>query len=76
MKLDGPFVVGQAARGQVTNPQYAHVTLVFVVTKIEPERVFAYTWHPYAVDMAKDYSSGDAYAGRISSFEKLRPGLC
>ncbi len=56
VKLDGPFVVGQAARGRVTNPQYAHVTLVFAVTKIEPEREFAYTWHPYAVDMAKDYS--------------------
>ena len=55
VKLDGPFVVGQAARGRVTNPQYAHVTLVFVVEKMEPERLFSYTWHPYAVDMAKDY---------------------
>jgi uncharacterized protein YndB with AHSA1/START domain len=57
VKLDGPFVVGQAARGRVTNPQYAHVTLVFVVEKMEPERLFSYTWHPYAVDMAKDYSA-------------------
>jgi uncharacterized protein YndB with AHSA1/START domain len=56
VKLDGPFVVGQAARGQVTNRGYEHVTLVFVVKAMEPERLFSYTWHPYAVDMTKDYS--------------------
>ena len=24
---------------------------------IEPERLFLFTWHPYAVDAGKDYSS-------------------
>jgi uncharacterized protein YndB with AHSA1/START domain len=27
-----------------------------VVQKIEPERLFSFTWHPYAVDPKKDYS--------------------
>jgi uncharacterized protein YndB with AHSA1/START domain len=27
-----------------------------VVQKIEPERYFAYTWHPYAIDSKVDYS--------------------
>ena len=27
-----------------------------VVQKIEPERLFSYTWHPYAIDPKVDYS--------------------
>jgi uncharacterized protein YndB with AHSA1/START domain len=27
-----------------------------VVQKIEPERYFSYTWHPYAIDAKVDYS--------------------
>jgi uncharacterized protein YndB with AHSA1/START domain len=28
-----------------------------VVQQMEPERLFSFTWHPYAVDTANDYSS-------------------
>jgi uncharacterized protein YndB with AHSA1/START domain len=27
-----------------------------VVQKIEPERLFSFTWHPYAIDPTQDYS--------------------
>jgi uncharacterized protein YndB with AHSA1/START domain len=27
-----------------------------VVQRIEPERLFSYTWHPYAIDPKVDYS--------------------
>jgi uncharacterized protein YndB with AHSA1/START domain len=27
-----------------------------VVQKMEPERLFSFTWHPYAVDPKQDYS--------------------
>jgi len=27
-----------------------------VVQKIEPERLFSFTWHPYAIDPNQDYS--------------------
>jgi len=27
-----------------------------VVQKMEPERYFSYTWHPYAIDPNQDYS--------------------
>jgi uncharacterized protein YndB with AHSA1/START domain len=27
-----------------------------VVQKIEPERLFSFTWHPYAVDPKEDYT--------------------
>ena len=56
VKLDGPFVPGQVSRGQVTYPGYEHLKWEAVVQKMEPERLFSFTWHPYAVDPKKDYS--------------------
>lgn len=56
VKLDGPFVAGEVARGHITYPGYEHLKWEAVIQKIEPERLFAFTWHPYAVDPDKDYS--------------------
>jgi len=55
--LEGPFVVGQTTRGHITWPGYEHLVWEAVVQKMEPERLFSFTWHPYAVDPAVDYSS-------------------
>jgi uncharacterized protein YndB with AHSA1/START domain len=57
VKLDGPFVPGQMSRGQVTYPGYEHLQWVAVVQKVEPERLFSFTWHPYAVNPKIDYSN-------------------
>jgi uncharacterized protein YndB with AHSA1/START domain len=57
VKLDGPFVAGQVSRGHITYPGYEHVQWEAVVQKIEPERLFSYTWHPYAIDPKVNYSS-------------------
>jgi uncharacterized protein YndB with AHSA1/START domain len=54
--LEGPFVPGQIARGQITYPGYEHLRWEAVVQKMESERLFAFTWHPYAVDPNEDYS--------------------
>jgi uncharacterized protein YndB with AHSA1/START domain len=56
VRLDGPFVPGQVSRGQITYPGYEHVRWEAVVQEIEPERLFSFTWHPYAVDPKQDYS--------------------
>jgi uncharacterized protein YndB with AHSA1/START domain len=56
VNLEGPFVPGQVARGQITHPGYEQYKLELVVQKMEPERLFSYTWHPYALDTARDYS--------------------
>lgn len=56
VKLDGPFEPGQIARGQITYPGYEHVKWEAVVQKMEPERLFSFTWHPYSVDSKIDYS--------------------
>jgi uncharacterized protein YndB with AHSA1/START domain len=57
VRLDTPFVAGESCEGTITSPGYEHLKLTLVVTAIEPESYFAYTWHPYAVDPDKDYST-------------------
>jgi uncharacterized protein YndB with AHSA1/START domain len=57
VRLDGPFVPGQLSRGQITYPGYEHVQWEAVIQKMEPERLFSFTWHPYAVDPNRDYSA-------------------
>lgn len=57
VNLDGPFKVGEASRGHITYPGYEHVKWKAEIQKMEPERLFSFTWHPYAVDPEKDYST-------------------
>jgi uncharacterized protein YndB with AHSA1/START domain len=56
VKLEGPFVAGKVSRGNITHPGYEHLQMEVAVQKIEPERLFSYTWHPYAIDPKVDYS--------------------
>jgi uncharacterized protein YndB with AHSA1/START domain len=56
VKIDGPFVPGQVSRGHVTYPGYEHVRWEATVQRMEPERLFSYTWHPYPADPAVDYT--------------------
>jgi uncharacterized protein YndB with AHSA1/START domain len=56
VKLEGPFVPGQVSRGQITYPGYEHIRWEAVVQRMEPERLFSFTWHPYAIDPKEDYS--------------------
>src|SRR5579872_6481660 len=57
VKLDGPFAPGQISRGHITYPGYEHLKWEAVVQKMEPEKLFSFTWHPYAVDPVADYST-------------------
>lgn len=50
------FVAGEAIEGQITYPGYEHITWRVVVERIEPERLFSFRWHPYAIDPNVDYS--------------------
>lgn len=58
--LDGPFVTGEVSRGHMTYPGYEHVKWEAVVRKMEPERLFSFTWpHLKSFDKADlplDYS--------------------
>jgi uncharacterized protein YndB with AHSA1/START domain len=56
VKIDGPFKSGEISRGHVTYPGYERLKWEVSIQAIEPERYFAFTWHPYAVDPNADYS--------------------
>jgi uncharacterized protein YndB with AHSA1/START domain len=45
VKLDSPFIPGQISRGQITYPGYEHLKWQAIVQKMEPERLFSFTWH-------------------------------
>lgn len=56
VNLEGPFVPGKLARGRITYPGYEHLVMEVRVQSMQPERYFSFTWHPYAIDPAADYS--------------------
>jgi uncharacterized protein YndB with AHSA1/START domain len=56
VELESPFVVGRTVRGLVTHPGYEHVVWQARIEAIEPERTFAFSWRPYAIDPDVDYS--------------------
>jgi uncharacterized protein YndB with AHSA1/START domain len=84
------FATGQRTRGRITFKGYEHVFFDVKVERMEPEKVFAYRWHPYAVDPKVDYSGeeptlvtftlADASGGGTllkvveSGFDKVPPG--
>ena len=51
VKLDGPFVPGELSTGQITYPGYEHIRWQAIVQKMEPERLFSFTWlHSFEPD--------------------------
>ena len=54
--LTSPFVVGKPISGPILHKGYEHLTWTVIVEKMEPERLFAWRWRPYAIDPNKDYS--------------------
>jgi len=50
------FTAGQPVQGHITVPGYEHVMFDVMIERVEPETLFSYRWHPYAVDPATDYS--------------------
>lgn len=67
MKFDGAFTPGAHIRGtivpttvdaDVAKAQKPHEGLPFDITidRIEPERLFSFRWHPFAIERGVDYS--------------------
>jgi len=57
VKIEGPFVPGEASVGYMTYPGSEHVRWNAVVQEMQPENFFSYRWHPYAVDPDRDYEN-------------------
>ncbi|HEV8597823.1 MAG TPA: SRPBCC family protein [Gemmatimonadales bacterium] len=56
-RFEGEFTEGATVRGRITQPGYEHIELELQLVRIEPERYFAYRWHPGAIDPGVDYSA-------------------
>ena len=55
--LEDPFIPGAQVRGRITWPGAEHLIMTMTVQRMEPERLFSFTWHPYAIDPNTDYAS-------------------
>jgi hypothetical protein len=67
VRLEGPFVAGAVARGHINQPGFEHVRLEAVVQKIQPMRLFSFTWHPILRSIIR------ANRRRLSSSRWKRP---
>jgi uncharacterized protein YndB with AHSA1/START domain len=68
VRFDGPFIPGTVLRGvtvptrvdaEVAKAQQPYEGTPFEITvdRIEPETLFAFRWHPFAIEHGVDYSS-------------------
>jgi uncharacterized protein YndB with AHSA1/START domain len=56
----GTFAPGARVSGHITHKGYEHLTLEMTIERMEPERLFSWRWHPYAVEPGVDYSAEPA----------------
>src|ERR1051326_2952233 len=67
VELDGPFVAGKRVTGRIKQTEadaeiaamqtpYVGMAVAWQVEKLEPNRYFAFRWHPFAVEQGVDYS--------------------
>ena len=57
VKLEGAFTPGARVSGRITISGYENLPLEITIDRVEPEKLFSYRWHPYAIDPNVDYSS-------------------
>ncbi len=68
MKFDGPFAPGACMRGVIVptavnaevakaQKEYEGTPFELTIEQMEPERLFSFRWHPFAVDRGVDYSA-------------------
>ena len=57
VKLEGAFAPGARVSGRITIAGYENLPMEITIERVEPERLFSYRWHPYAIDPNVDYSS-------------------
>jgi uncharacterized protein YndB with AHSA1/START domain len=68
VKFDGPFTPGASMRGVIVPTQvnaevakaqkpYEWLPFEISIEKMEPERLFSFRWHPFAIERGVDYSA-------------------
>jgi uncharacterized protein YndB with AHSA1/START domain len=51
------FTAGKQAIGKMTYPGFEGHKFEIEIDRVEPESLFSYRWHPYAIDPNYDYSA-------------------
>lgn len=57
LRLTAPFLPGRTVTGRMTSEKYAHITVTLWIESLQPERLFSFRWHPYAIDEGVDFSA-------------------
>jgi uncharacterized protein YndB with AHSA1/START domain len=68
VKFDGPFAPGASLHGVIVpttvdpevaqaQKKYEGMPFDFTVDRMEPERLFSFRWHPFAIEPGVDYSA-------------------
>jgi len=55
LTLNEPFTVGRTVTGEKTMRGQTFA-IDFTIDRMDPEELFSYRWHPYAIDPKVDYS--------------------
>jgi len=56
-RLTGTFAPGARVQGPITHKGYEHLTMDFIIDRVEPERLVSWRWHPAAIEPGVDYSA-------------------
>jgi len=56
MALEGVFAPGAQLTGRIIAPCHEHVTIGIAIERVDPEHLFSYRWHPYAIEPDVDYA--------------------
>ena len=57
IRPSGPFVPGATVHAVVTTAGYENLKFSILIVAIQPETLFSYRWHPFAVEPGRDYSA-------------------
>lgn len=56
VQLDGEIKPKARLKGPVSGCGHENVMMDMLIERVEPETLFSYRWHPYALDPKADYS--------------------
>jgi uncharacterized protein YndB with AHSA1/START domain len=67
VRFEGPFAPGAVLRGKIVPTEadadvaakqkdFEGMPIEIAIERVEPERLFSFRWHPYAVERGVDYS--------------------
>jgi uncharacterized protein YndB with AHSA1/START domain len=57
VELANPFAPGAHVEGKMTYPGYEGMSFEIWIERMEPEQLFSFRWHPYAIEPEVDFSA-------------------